>query len=343
MIPEILEFADPEGAAAPIGVVALEPLVVPLEGPPGEEMKHAVESQRFDDAHAARLEFGEFRIPFEKERALARGVVGAARQEEPEVLDRRADHHVVEVEEEEAFAGPGQDIAAVEVAVDSPCAERRYVASGEGDGFAAEFREFKPEFGMDEGFHDGEVGQRELRSEREPRLGAPFCADDVQPAGEGAEAKPVVVGFGVEASAAPFWKEREGEIEAFVLVQGNRGQAVAFEAGQRRHDGEFGFRAVGEEAMLLEDGFLRPAARPIEFHDIFLLVLAAEAVDSVHVARVGPEAAFRSDAEGRFDRLEDDFRREGVEGAGVVHESASRWASSSQRNVLASISGTTSP
>jgi len=237
LVAEILQLPYPEGTPSPIGEVPPEPFVIALEGSPREDMEHPVEAQDFDDGNASRLELGKLRIAFHEEGQFLRAVLGMAGQEKPEILDWRFCHHVVEIEEEKPLSGALQYIAAMEVAVDPQGPQGGYLPGSGVQDAAAGFGELRPEFGVDKGFDDGEVGEGQFRSK--PRAGWRMApgADLMEPAGETAEPQPVGFRFRIEAPAAALGKEGEEESSGGILQGGRLGTSLLYTSPSPRDRG----------------------------------------------------------------------------------------------------------
>ena len=219
---------------------------------------------------------------------------------------------------------------------------------------------------MDEGFDDGKIGKGEGRSQVGTGGGYPLYPDGMEPAGEAAESQPIGLGFGIEAATSMFREEGEkkgGESWQRLLRNAriflirfdfDRWQRSARFVAKRGDDGELGRGAIGEELMLFEDGLFGPAPRSVEFDDVFRAVVGSQAINAVHIAGIGGQAAIGHNVVGRFHRFQDEVGGEGVESAadasGIFFRidrfqaqiSASLWASSSQRRVFVSMSFRTS-
>ena len=82
-------------------------------------VEHEAEgAQRLDEPQPARVEVAELAVALDQHLALALALGVAARDQHPDVVDRRAGHEIVEVEEEPALVAVEQ-VPAVAVAVNA--------------------------------------------------------------------------------------------------------------------------------------------------------------------------------------------------------------------------------
>lgn len=238
-------------------------------------------AQRFDETQLARLEFAEILVAGQQVRERTRRAFAIARQQQPQILDRGRHPAVVEVDEVRAGIGP-QHVARMTVAVRAQQADLARPLERGLDAFERERHG-----GLIRGPHivrneivreqvvarlvaertDIEHGTRGIRLRR---------ADRMDPADEAAEPFERVAAVEVRrASAAPL-EDREAE-----TVERVQRAAVECARGHRRNlaRGE-----LGDERMLFEDRFVRPAGRTVELRDDRRAVFDAHLIYAVFVA-----------------------------------------------------------
>ena len=65
------------------------------------------------------IKLTEHFVATKQETQLPPALIGTVRQKQPEILNRRAAHHVIEIYDHDSFPWPVEQVAAMAVAVDS--------------------------------------------------------------------------------------------------------------------------------------------------------------------------------------------------------------------------------
>ena len=102
---EICGLPRPEIARIPFREFDVEICVVLLACAPREKVEHAHGAERFDEAECPFVETAEETVAFQKGVDERTALAWFIRQQHPEVLYRRADDHVVEINQQEPFVG----------------------------------------------------------------------------------------------------------------------------------------------------------------------------------------------------------------------------------------------
>ena len=116
---EVRRLPCPEVAGIPFGEFDVEIGVVLLACAPREKVEHAHGAERFDETKRPFVETAEEAVAFQKSVDERTALAWFVRQSHPEVLNGRADDHVVKINQMKPFVGAVQNIEAMAVAVDS--------------------------------------------------------------------------------------------------------------------------------------------------------------------------------------------------------------------------------
>jgi len=105
-------------------------MVAALMGAPSEKMDKAHEAKRLYQPETAEVERRKPFVAVEKKAELTAAVSGISREQQPDVLNRRSVHQIVEIDQEKSLARPVEDVATVTIAVEadgrSSLEKRRY-------------------------------------------------------------------------------------------------------------------------------------------------------------------------------------------------------------------------
>ncbi len=285
----------------PVWEFRIEIGVAALSCAPCEKIEHFHGAERFDEAEISFIEIAEDAIAFEEGVDERAAVFGGVWKEHPEVLDGRADDHVVEVDEKKPFVWIVQDVEAVAVAVDAdefglpwkgalasidhlPCGIQKTAARIKRNGVGlTEIVEI-----VDGGF---------CRMEDDAVAGVGLFADGVDAADEGAEPLPLIRASAVERKAAHLGED--GEEDAVALRE-----RVAVCEGGGGDDRDFRVLAVEHEIVFVADGGFRPSSWPVEFYDERKSVPRVHFIDAVDVAWTWADEGFYGNAESFFDHID---------------------------------------
>jgi len=92
--------------------------IVPALGDPPRHVDDAERAQGLDQRQRRAVELAEHLVALQQILARPASFLVAAARQQPEILDGRAHHAIVEVDQDGAVAGP-EDVAPVQVAVDA--------------------------------------------------------------------------------------------------------------------------------------------------------------------------------------------------------------------------------
>ena len=119
LVLEVRDLPLPEDFAAPVRMVGPEGIIIRLSGQPGKEIDNSHEPQGLDEPQRRVVKFPELLIPFEQQVYLPARPAGMIGQEQPEIVDRGSDHHIVKIDHHKPFAGTIKEISPVAVPVDT--------------------------------------------------------------------------------------------------------------------------------------------------------------------------------------------------------------------------------
>ena len=182
---------------------------------------HSQRSQRLDQRELALIEIAELAVALQHRGHLAAHRIRAARQQHPQVLDRRAHHRVVEVNDVRplAIVAP-QDVAGVAIAVQPqhPGRHRRHGLVDRGQCLFAALAP-RAELGHRNLVQVQQPGQRRVAKgrgvQRSALLEHPLFADRVQPGDESAQPAQRLWLVQLWAMAGPARVSRQPESLAF--------------------------------------------------------------------------------------------------------------------------------
>ena len=117
--PEIGYLPLPEVSGEPVWKFDIEICIVLLSCAPCEEVEHAHGAERFDETKRPFVEVAEEAVAFQKSVDKRTALAWFVRQQHPEVLYRRADDHVVKINQMKPFVRTVQNIETMAVTMDS--------------------------------------------------------------------------------------------------------------------------------------------------------------------------------------------------------------------------------
>ena len=116
---EVRRLSHPKVARIPFREFDIEICIILLACAPREKVEHAHGAERFDETKRPFIETAEEAVAFQEGVDERTALAWFVRQQHPEVLYRRADDHVVEINQKEPFVGAVQDVEIVAVTVDA--------------------------------------------------------------------------------------------------------------------------------------------------------------------------------------------------------------------------------
>gem|GEM_PF-5121239 len=265
--------------------------VVPAPGDPSRVAYKTQCPERLHEAKPTAVKAAELLIGVDQERALPRALAVAPGKEHPDVLHRRADHEVVEIEKEPSLPSV-KEVSEVTVAVDgvernalaprliqrghflccSPVASR--AARGE-EAFLLE--------------ESQGLTRKGLRAKRWPIVYAKRRADIVDPSQEPAQDRDLIVRE-LGGRASPRTRP-DRIVDALDLVER---RAVA--KRERRTDWNLRFPQCGEKGVLLENRGGTPAPGTVELYDHVRAVFEVHIVNTIFEAGERRRMARRPEA-----------------------------------------------